>query len=115
MAERWARRASICHPVDRPHVARLCHPTELRNSITRKFQADLAIALGIVAPPFAHLDEQEQVHRRLDDGCNLAPRLGADRLDGLPALAQHDLALAFALHIDRLLDAHGAVLELLPL
>ena len=37
-------------------------------------------------------------------------RLGADRLDGGAALAEHDLALALALDIDRLLDAHRAVL-----
>ena len=42
----------------------------------------------------------------------LAGRL-ADPLDGLAALAEHDLALALALDIDGLLDAHRAVLALL--
>ena len=45
---------------------------------------------------------------------SLAGRL-ADRLDGLAALAEHDLPLALALDEDRLLDAHRAVLALLPL
>src|SRR5215468_3822338 len=40
--------------------------------------------------------------------------LGADRLDGGAALSQHDLALAFALDKDRLLDADGLVLALGP-
>src|SRR3974377_1359227 len=38
----------------------------------------------------------------------------ADGLDGRPTLTEHDLALAFALHIDRLLDADVAVAQFLP-
>src|SRR5258708_35550425 len=75
-----------------------------RKSFARKLQAHLAVALGVVAPAFAHLDEQEQVDGRLEHLRDLAPRLRADRLDGRPTLAQHDLALALALDIDRLLD-----------
>src|SRR5436309_2263438 len=41
-------------------------------------------------------------------------RFRADRLDRRATLAEHDLALTLALHIDRLLDAHGAVAQLLP-
>ncbi len=54
------------------------------------------------------------MHRLVDDLGDLGPRLRADRLDRLAALAQHDLALALALHEDRLLDAHRAVAQLLP-
>src|SRR4051812_31690407 len=74
------------------------------DSTVGEFQPHLAIALRIVAPAFAHLDEQEQMHRRADDIDQFAARLRADILDRLAALAQHDLALALALDIDRLLD-----------
>src|ERR1700730_16461164 len=79
-----------------------------------KLEPNLAIAFRVVPPGFAHLDEQEQVHLLLGDVGDLAPRFRTDRLDALPPLPQHDLPLAHALDIDRLLDAHGAVLELLP-
>src|SRR5258705_1446152 len=82
--------------------------------LLRELQPHLPITLRIVAPAFAHLHEQEQVHRLLDHLGDLTPRLGTDRLDGLAALAEHDLALAFALNIDGLLDSHRAVLALLP-
>src|SRR5215471_635968 len=78
----------------------------LTTSILGKLEPHAAIALRIVPPIFAHLDEKEQVDRRLCDRGNLAPRAGADRLDGCPTLPQHDLALAFALDVDRLLDAY---------
>ena len=58
----------------------------------------------------AALALKELEHHRRD----LGARGGADRLDGLAALAEHDFALAVALDIDRLLDAHRAVLEFLP-
>src|SRR4029077_16730832 len=80
----------------------------------RKFEPHFAVALGVLAPAFAHLHEQEEMHGSLDHGGELAPGFGADRLDGLPALAEHDLALAFALDIDRLLDPDRAVLALRP-
>src|SRR6202140_4637879 len=49
--------------------------------------------------------------------CNLRDLLTGfrtDRLDGGAALAEHDLALAFALDENRLLDADGLVLALGP-
>ena len=49
------------------------------------------------------------MHRLLDRCGDVVARRRADRLDGLAALAEHDFALAFALDIDRLLDAHRAV------
>ncbi len=79
-----------------------------------KLQTHFAIALGIIAPAVAHLHEQEQVHRLTDDLGDLLARIGADRLDGRPALAEHDLALAFTLDENRLLDANGLVLALGP-
>jgi len=45
---------------------------------------------------------------------DFAPRVCADRLDRLTAFAEHDLTLALALDIDRLLDSGRAVLEFLP-
>src|SRR5436309_8537302 len=83
--------------------------------LLREFEPHPAVAVGIVSPVLAHLDEQEQMDRRRDHLGDLAPRIGADRLDGLAALAEHDFALAFTLDIDRLLDADRAILELFPL
>src|ERR1700684_4267325 len=80
----------------------------------REFQAHFPIPLRIVAPAFAHFDEQEEMHRLLDRHGDVLARRGADRSDRLAALAEDDFALAFALDIDRLLDAHGAVAKLLP-
>src|SRR5215472_7361204 len=82
--------------------------------LLRKLQSHLAESLRIVAPVFAHLDEQKKVHRLLDQPRDLGARRGADCLDGGAALAEHDLALAFALHVDRLLDPYRAVAQLLP-
>src|SRR5215207_7507880 len=88
---------------------------EARGSTPRELQPHLAVALRIVAPVLAHLDEQEEVDLGLGDLGDVAARRLADRLDGLAALAKHDLPLAFALDEDRLLDAHRAVLARLPL
>src|SRR5205814_4726699 len=77
-------------------------------------QAHLAVAFRVVAPPFPHLDEEKEMRRLLDRNGDVGARRRPDRLDRLAALAEHDLALALALDIDRLLDAHRAVLELLP-
>src|SRR5581483_1567746 len=82
--------------------------------VLRKFQPHGAIALGILAPAFAHLDEQEQVHLGLGRLGDLLARRLPDRLDGGAAFAEHDLALALALDIDRLLDADVALAQLLP-
>src|ERR1035438_2391018 len=62
----------------------------------RKLQPHGPIALRVVAPALAHLDEQEQVHLVLDDLGDFPPRRFADRLESLPAFADHDLALALA-------------------
>src|SRR5215813_9240983 len=69
-----------------------------------EFQPHLTVAVGIVAPILAHLDEQEQMHGMAYDLGQFLPRVLADRLDGGSTLAEHDLALAFALDKDRLLD-----------
>src|SRR5215207_2415443 len=84
-------------------------------SAARELQAHLAVALGIVLPVLAHLHEQEEVDRSFSDLGDLPACRLADRLDGLAALAEHDLALALALHEHGLLDAHRAVRPLLPL
>src|SRR5262249_11061719 len=71
-------------------------------TILGKIEAHLAVALGIFAPTFANLDEQEEVHRSARDLGNLLACRRADLLDGLALGAEHDLALALARHIDRL-------------
>ena len=55
------------------------------------------------------------MHRPLEHLAELVPRAGADLLDARAALAEHDRALAVALDVDDLLDAHAAVLALFPL
>src|SRR5262245_3505627 len=82
--------------------------------LLRELQPHLAVALRVVAPAFADLHKQKQVHRLLDHLGDLAASLGADRLDGLAALAEHDLTLTLSFDEDRLLDAYGTVLALLP-
>src|SRR5579862_4162118 len=52
-----------------------------------KFQPDLLVALWILAPTLAHLDEQKKMHGLLDRFGDLGARRGADRLDGAAALA----------------------------
>src|SRR3954453_15028137 len=89
--------------------------TAVRKSPARKLEPHLAVALGIVGPVLAHLDEQEEVDLGLGDLGDVAAGRLADRLDGLAALAQDDLPLALALDEDRLLDAHRAVVARLPL
>src|SRR6185312_12766330 len=83
--------------------------------LLRKLQAHRPITLGVVTPALAHLHEQEQVHLALGDLFDFAARGFADRPDRRAALAEHDLALALALDIDRLLDAHGIAAQILPL
>ena len=93
----------------RPALAFLAQRNDLfaGGSFLRKLHPHRAVALRVVAPALAHLHEQEQMHLLLGHLGDLLARLGADRLDGRAALAEHDLALALALHIDRLLDAHA--------
>ena len=100
-------------PVSRGRTAER-HPRESVSVTLGKFQSHLAIALRVVAPAFAHLDEQEEMHRRFGDLGDLLARFGADRLQRLAALPDHDLLLAVALDIDRLLDPDRAILHLLP-
>src|SRR5258705_6629210 len=83
-------------------------------SFLREFESHFTIAVGIIAPILAHLDEQEKMDRDAGDLGDLLARFRADRLDGGAALAEHDLALAFALDKDRLLDADRIVLALGP-
>src|SRR5262245_45100991 len=82
-------------------------------SILRKREPQVPIARRVVAPAFAHLHEQEQVHRPLEQLRQLLARLRRHLLDHAAALAQHDALLAVALDEDGLLDA-DAVLLLLP-
>src|SRR5664279_4465982 len=83
-------------------------------SLLGEIQSHFTIALGIVAPVFAHLDEQEQVHRNTDNLGDLLAGVRADRLDRGSALAKHDLALAVALDENGLLDPDRLVRALGP-
>src|SRR5581483_3848947 len=80
----------------------------------RELKSHLPVAFRIVAPPLAHLHEQEQVDRPFQNFSKLAARGFPDRLDRLPGLAEHDLPLAFTFDVDGLLDPHRAVLALRP-
>src|SRR5580704_16738199 len=75
-------------------------PLRAETLLPWKLQSHLAVALRVVAPAFAHLDEQKEMDRVLDRHRDVGARRGADRFDDLAALAEHDLALAFALDID---------------
>src|SRR6476660_7942465 len=79
-----------------------------------EFQSHFTVTVGIVAPVLAHFHEQEQVHGHTEDVSDFLACLRADRLDGGASLAEHDLALAFPLDKNRLLDANGFVLALGP-
>ncbi len=73
-------------------------------------QPHLAIALRIVGPFLADLDEEEEVHGDLEDLHQLLAAVGADRLDGLASGAQNDLLVRVARDVDDLVDAVGTVL-----
>src|SRR5690606_29188672 len=90
------------------------HAIPFRPLVLRKIQSHLAVAFAVLAPVFAYLHEQKEMHSGAEQFLKLLARHLADRLDGLSALSQRDLALALALHIDDLLDADRAVLLLLP-
>src|SRR3984957_6975739 len=73
------------------------------------------VTLGVVEPALAHLDVQEEMHGRAVCFTDVFARRRADRLDGAPALAEYDLAVALAGDEDRLLDAGRPVGLVLPL
>src|SRR5215469_15629059 len=78
-------------------------------------QADRAVVCRIVGPALTDLDVQEEMHRPLEQAPKLVASAGADLLDARAPLAQNDGALALALNVYRLLDAHRTVAALLPL
>src|SRR5262245_61169343 len=80
----------------------------------RIVEAHLAIALGILGPALAHLDEEKEMDGRANHRADLGAGGSADLLDGAAFGAEHDLALAFALDVDRLLHPDAAVGKLLP-
>src|SRR5262249_21755958 len=83
-------------------------------TILGEIDAHLPVALGIFAPAFAKPDETEEAPPSARAPRQLLAGKRADLLDG-PALgAEHDLALALARHVDRLLDPDTAVLQFLP-
>src|SRR5260370_25580438 len=109
-----ARRAPATDTTALQTTARFWAASSRCRLFLRELESHFSVAVGIVAPVFAHLHEQEQVHGHPHDLGDFLARFGADRLDGGAALAEHDLALAFALDKNRLLDADGFVLALGP-
>src|ERR1700741_118596 len=103
-------------PLDPQYDAfiRPLHVGTVSKSLFRKFQTHGAIALRIFSPAFTHLHKQEEMHLGLNDPGNLLAGRFADGLDGLPSFAEHDLALAFALDINGLLDADVTGAQFLP-
>ena len=83
------RRTPMMRPSPRP-----LHGCAVYLLPVRVFQPHLAVALGVVAPFLADLDEEEQVHRHLEHLHQLLAGFGADRLDGLAAGAEDDLLVA---------------------
>src|SRR4051812_11093652 len=67
-------------------------------------QAHLAVALRVVLPVLADLDEQEQVDAGLEQALKLLAGRLADRAQLLAAAAEHDRLLAVAHDVDRLVD-----------
>src|SRR6185312_5459790 len=96
-------RMSGSYASDRNPASPMPLPPPAMLALPRKLQPHLAIALGIVAPVFAHLHEQEQMHLLFQHFANLLARGLPDRLDRLALVAEQDLLLAVALQIDHLL------------
>src|SRR5579885_2869852 len=87
---------------------------EAGSSVLGKIEPHLAVALGVLPPALAYLDEQKEMHGHAHHFGDFAPGQASDLLDGPAMGAEHDLSLAFAHHVDRLLDTDALVLELLP-
>src|SRR5260370_13845159 len=109
-----ARRAPATDPAALQTTARFWVPSSGRQLFFRKLKSHFTVAVGVVAPVFAHLHEQKQMHGHTHNLGDFLARFGADRLDGGAALAEHDLALAFPFDENRLLDADGFILALGP-
>src|SRR5467141_4700505 len=109
-----ARRARATDTAALQTTARFWVRSSGRRLFLRELKSHFTVAVGVVAPVFAHLHEQEQMHGHADDLSDFLARIRADRLDGGAALAEHDLALAFALDKNRLLDAVLFVLAFGP-
>ena len=76
-----------------------------------ELQAHVAVEVAVFGPGGGDLDVQEEVHGAIEDFGQILAALLADPFQGLAALAEHDGPLAFALPVDGLLDARGAVAD----
>ena len=65
-------------------------------------------------PDLVRWNVSKRYLQAIEGGFHFLTRQLADRLDALAALADGDLALAFARHIERLVDLGRSVLALLP-
>ena len=77
-------------------------------------ESERGVALGILDPVVAHLDEQKEMDAALQHAFQFGAGAGADRLDPRSLVAEHDRALALAADIDHLVDLDAPVLTLLP-
>src|SRR3981189_2296887 len=95
-------------------TARFWVPSSGRRLFFRELKSHFTVAVGVVAPVLAHLHKQKQMHGHTHNLGDFLARLGADRLDAGAALAEHDLALAFPLDANRLLEPDRFVVALGP-
>src|SRR5437879_8631275 len=109
-----ARRAPATDTAALQTTVRFWVPSSGRRLFFRELKSHFTVTVGVVAPVFAHLHEQKQMHGHAHDLGDFLARFGADRLDGGAALAEHDLALAFPLDKNRLLDTNRFILALGP-
>src|SRR5437588_5486693 len=90
----------------------LCSPSV--TLLLGEFEPHCAVAFRVVGPSFPHLDVEKKMHRLFDRHGDFRARRSPDRLERLAAFAEDDFALALALYIECLLNAHRAILELFP-
>src|SRR5205809_2390537 len=66
-----------------------------------QWKFELAEKPLVFAPPFVNADVEIEENARAERGFELLPRIGADALDHVAALADHDRLLRVALDEDR--------------
>src|SRR5262249_4950081 len=72
------------------------------------------VTLAVLDPVLTHFDEQKQMDAAIEHPLELGTCTGADRLDSLPSLAEHDRSLTRTLDKDHLLYPDTVVLSVVP-